>query len=1023
MTDEKTPELEAYISYRLSQLSNTNQHHRFEEIATRIARKRISSNILVANGPVSAGGDQGRDAESYTTRIPDELPHAAGFSASASTAPVVLACTVQKKDLKAKILADLAGICDEEADPVELVAFFSLHSISEGLTHDLKSFARDTYGVTLDVYSGAKIATLLAEPDLTWISQHYLEVPASMIPEFVDTATPDWYVSLRDALRDNDGPAALTPASQGEVTEGLRFAIWDAEANADLPEWIDFMTAFLADDSFDDLRFRACYEISVARFRGMGIATGSEDLIRAAIDLACASLHPNILDDAVTLLAYWGTMWASGVGRTSPAEIAVARERLRSHIVDELSGTDATAFPVRSASLTGALALLHLQPRWDEGERHGFAPEPAERAEHVGQKLTDTQFDASFVEESGLFDLGEAMRLLEQLVDLLPSARAYSVSGIAQMFTMFAPALSEHPGYRRVRDALDAAVAAVHGDGAIAEKCRDRGVAFLEAGRPLDALAEFHEAKVRWFHGDSMEGTIIASRFIAGIYRDLGLMYASKMYSANAAVLANMSPDDDVKKHLPRALLALAETAQESGCWSDAAELTEIALLAHGVYETHAFDFEKHPDLEQLSINAALELQAVRAFWPGLEQLLSPPRENSNWSEHVSTLASGSGDEYPFDEAAFQSLARGQFAGPVLSDLGPTRIIDFEALGTRWTFTFENNRATTLAAEGFVAAFQAVLADIARFDPIVVSAHLEVRIRLRDDIPPNEQELSFEDANPFSATLDVAADHNGDFETAARFYVATAGALIDAIHARPSDDLMHHMENLFRDGISHKVIVARPYWEAADLLSDEHFTACSAAERPSSSNGFIPHSHSALAASERTGPDYDRAESLQRISGRYQVGQGWGRSIAHLLQSEESRKALQTLRDEGWLDWQIVATVANAGLNRRVAQLGVDPRTLTPQQVHELATRPEAPTDAPLGVAYFLEHLDMNLHMQDVAVAHRWKLFHPYDRPDLGMLRDLLIRRYDHNRDDIPHTDLLHALDEQNNLRPLLPSR
>src|SRR6478735_7830388 len=92
---EQIPEAESYIDYRLKALSERNEHHQFEVIATRIARRRISANLLVANGPVSAGGDQQRDAESYTTRIPDELPHSAGFAASASTSPVVLACTVQ----------------------------------------------------------------------------------------------------------------------------------------------------------------------------------------------------------------------------------------------------------------------------------------------------------------------------------------------------------------------------------------------------------------------------------------------------------------------------------------------------------------------------------------------------------------------------------------------------------------------------------------------------------------------------------------------------------------------------------------------------------------------------------------------------------------------------------------------------------------------------------------------------------------------------------------------------------------
>lgn len=42
------PEAEAYIRYRLNELSSRNEHHRFEEIATRVAQKRISSNIMIA---------------------------------------------------------------------------------------------------------------------------------------------------------------------------------------------------------------------------------------------------------------------------------------------------------------------------------------------------------------------------------------------------------------------------------------------------------------------------------------------------------------------------------------------------------------------------------------------------------------------------------------------------------------------------------------------------------------------------------------------------------------------------------------------------------------------------------------------------------------------------------------------------------------------------------------------------------------------------------------------------------------
>lgn len=58
-----------HIRFALSQLSASNAHHDFEKICFDIAKLRICSNILPATGPVSAGGDQGKDFETFKTYI------------------------------------------------------------------------------------------------------------------------------------------------------------------------------------------------------------------------------------------------------------------------------------------------------------------------------------------------------------------------------------------------------------------------------------------------------------------------------------------------------------------------------------------------------------------------------------------------------------------------------------------------------------------------------------------------------------------------------------------------------------------------------------------------------------------------------------------------------------------------------------------------------------------------------------------------------------------------------------------
>lgn len=409
LVSEIRPQAEAFIRFRILEMTERNEHHRFEEIATLVAQKRVSSNILIATGPVSSKGDQQRDAETFKTRLPDELPHSAGFAAAASTAPWVVACTLQETKLKQKVLDDLAGICATDAARVEHVAYFSAHAISEGITHELQKAARETHEVSLDIFCAADLARFLAQDDLIWVAQHYLELPSHLVPPPESEPAPPWYADLLDGLRKNGGPAGLTPAVQGGVTQGLRHATWDEDTNADLPEWINFMGAFLAssDDGEDtELVFRACYEMSVATFRGLGTAAGIEDLVRRAVAYACSCDQPRIVDDAVTLISYWGVMWTQGVAKAEASEISAALTKVREHAAALLGETDAETHPVRAATLTGVLAYSHLIPDWAEAEKTRGKPAARAVAANVGVKLSESDVDTSLLDESDFEGIG-----------------------------------------------------------------------------------------------------------------------------------------------------------------------------------------------------------------------------------------------------------------------------------------------------------------------------------------------------------------------------------------------------------------------------------------------------------------------------------------------------------------------------------------------------------------------------------------------------------------------------------------
>jgi hypothetical protein len=1020
LPDVTVPEFEALISYALHQLAVRNAHHKFEEIATRIARSRLSMNIHVANGPVSSGGDQGRDAESYATRIPDELPNAAGFAASASTAPIVIACTLQKNGLATKIRKDLENICSADAAPVSTVAFFSVENVPEALTHKLQKEARENYDVRLEVFSGAKIAAFIAEPDLAWIARTYLHLPESQFPRTSDEDNlPDWYVDLRDAWRSHKGTLAVTSATQSEVARGMRHATFDPQARADLTDWVDHMRAFLVEDAPKELQFTARYEIAVARFRGLGTGEGSNHLIPEALQFACTSPDLDILDSAVTLAVYWGNMWSAGLASVTAATIATYRDALREHLVTELRRTDRSEFPVRAASLLGALARSYLQPKWETAEARGLVP--TNDADHppVGEHLPDMTVDADIAERTEAFELDVAMQWLEQLVEVLPSARAYSVSSLSRLFDMFAPAFARFESYKRVRNGLDEAVARVHSDGAMGHKLRDRGVNLLENEMPLEGLVELHEAKLRWFHGDLMYGSVLALRLIAQTYAQLGLHLAAKMYALDAVALAGLNRYDNTKEQIASAVLEAASYSLTSGCQLDASALTNLALAAHGQFDSDAFNFERHPHFQRHAVNSALQLAVIRQLWPEMEPSLRATHTASDWFDYIASLAEEGAAGFSITEEEFSAKAHAQLGGAPFSDLGPERTVDFSALGVRWSFRFENTRTAVVAAEGFIAALQVLLADLARFHPVVVSAQVSVLVQVSDDVDEGDAVFSIS-PDLSDGLLYLSPSFGGDPDSSAKGNLATGLEILAAVHARPLEDLQQLVTTALDEGLMSKLFVARPYVEVADLLPDDHFSTCASLTRPASSNEWAPTASLPLRASTKTGPSYDKPESLERIAIRYEKATDWRFTFAKALANPAVTEVISTARADGWLDWQIASAIMNVAINARLDHRTAKSASMMSKAAREALLRPEVTPEEAISPSRIAEELPIHLMMQTLTVAQGWQLLGPAESPGEGIMRELLVRRYHFEDDDVEHVDLLAALSDDGAFRSLI---
>ena len=360
-------EAEKYVLYLLAELGAANEHHRFEDVCARLARIRVSSNIMLATGPVSAGGDQGRDGETYFTRLPDEMPGAGGFIGQASTHPIVVACTVQKAGLTSKIKFDLDAICTQ-GEPVEHAAFFSTAAVAKKAQHVCQEHARDTHQVHLDVFDGPTIARMLVEPDAIWIAQTLLNLPESLVPERAsESTTPDWYTSDLTAIRDLSHPLQ-SAGDAATISAGLRYAAAHPELAGDLGDWMRaaerLIDAAGEDRLGDNVATRCRYELIFASVRGVGsFSTRIDRHARTLLESAFDSDDPGLHLDASVVLMCCGGMWGRHGTSLTGREVQDYRRRLRDRVDELIADVDRSVYRLRHARLIPAAAHLAIPAR------------------------------------------------------------------------------------------------------------------------------------------------------------------------------------------------------------------------------------------------------------------------------------------------------------------------------------------------------------------------------------------------------------------------------------------------------------------------------------------------------------------------------------------------------------------------------------------------------------------------------------------------------------------------------------
>lgn len=380
----------------------------------------------------------------------------------------------------------------------------------------------------------------------------------------------------------------------------------------------------LAEQSPDpEVRLYAVYEIAAARIRGTADLHPAEPLIRQFINEVQQSDDPGLLFDASVLIQFCAA--AAGLGHTDipMAEAMGWTPLLRGH-VDKL--LEREWGPNTRAGLLQAAAHLALHVDFSDAEGGGGSATLDDMDRLYGSLMEAIEHGTlqTHLETAPVVDLDAGMHHLASLVELLPDAPAYPIDTFGTVIDLLAPTLRDHPLYRQVCDGLDRAVARQEGDAVAGDRCRQRAEALEQAGRLLDALREFHQAKINWFHGDTLYGAMRAMACITDLYAALGLYLAAKKYTLAMAALARADPADH--ELIPMALFSAANMDHLAGAWVASAELATIAGQAHLRWAPDAGNLERHAYVKEAmkyqAFTAVIAEQTRPEFLPAIHDIL-----------------------------------------------------------------------------------------------------------------------------------------------------------------------------------------------------------------------------------------------------------------------------------------------------------------------------------------------------------------------------------------------------------------
>ena len=232
--------------------------------------------------------------------------------------------------------------------------------------------------------------------------------------------------------------------------------------------------------------------------------------------------------------------------------------------------------------------------------------------------------------------------------------------------------------------------------------------------------------------------------------------------------------------------------------------------------------------------------------------------------------------------------------------------------------------------------------------------------------------------------------------------------ILDKCSMLPEEKFRKALEKKLKDGLSNKTFIGMPYLECYRevIIPENEFENIDVQKHKPLNSDLEFHVTEAneLGWNNLPGIGYSKSMAKKYLQSRYKKTiKPIKLTLQKANKNENFKKVLNSLKNEGFLDWQLLLIIMNTVLNYRSHQNGFKSIEIQTHLQKEMMSREELESDREIPIDLLSTRIAYHKDPTIGAIAKTWGLVIKQSTPDMNAIKELLDVKYGNSSDDIPH--------------------